>query len=140
LGVGILPAKDRYHDTVKRALIKEGWIITGEQVTLEFEDRYLYVDIEASKTDTGLIILVEVKELEEVPSPVEALANAVGKYFLYRLALEHSEEKTPLYLAITENAYQHILSEAIGYKAVGAMNISLLVFDSEREEITRWIP
>lgn len=29
-----MPAKDRYHDVVKRALIKDGWTIDNEQVTL----------------------------------------------------------------------------------------------------------
>ncbi|NWF68880.1 MAG: hypothetical protein HXY40_07330 [Chloroflexi bacterium] len=32
-----MPAKDRYHDTVKRALIKDGWQIAGEQTTLILE-------------------------------------------------------------------------------------------------------
>jgi hypothetical protein len=135
-----LPAKDRYHETVKRALVKDGWTITSEQVTLAVEDRYLWVDIEASKTTSGLIILVEVKELEEVPSPVEALANAIGKSLLYRTALSILEIDTLLYLAVTEAAYQGILSEAIGRLTIKRANVSLLVFSPEKEELVRWIP
>jgi len=30
----IMPRKDIYHDTVKRALIKDGWTITHDQFTL----------------------------------------------------------------------------------------------------------
>lgn len=135
-----MPAKDRYHDIVKRALNKDGWRITGEQITLAVEDRYLWVDIEASKTISGLLILVEVKELEEVPSPVEALANAIGKYLLYQTALSVLEVNIPLYLAVTAAAYQGILSEAIGRLAIKRANVSLLVFSPEKEEIVRWIP
>jgi len=36
-----LPAKDRYYDAVKRVLIKDGWTITDEQVTLIFEDFWM---------------------------------------------------------------------------------------------------
>ncbi len=135
-----MPAKDRYHDTVKRALIKDGWTITGEQITLPIGDRYLWVDIEAAKSDVERIILVEIKELEQVPSPVEAWANAIGKYVLYRIALDFSDMDTPLYLAVTEAAFQNILSEPIGQHAVEKMRIALVVFEPEREEITQWIP
>jgi hypothetical protein len=102
-------------------------------------DRYLWVDIEATKTDVGMVILVEVKELQDVPSPIEVWANAIGKYFLYRIALDLSESEIPLYLGVTEAAYQNILSETIGQQAVEKAKISLVVFDPVREEIIRWI-
>ncbi|MBI5931645.1 MAG: hypothetical protein HY862_20215 [Chloroflexi bacterium] len=79
-----MPAKNRHHDVVARALIKDGWVITDEQVKVVVDERSLYIDLEATKESTGLIILVEVKELDKVDSPIEALANAVGKYLLYR--------------------------------------------------------
>jgi hypothetical protein len=106
---------------------------------LAIENRYLWVDIEASKAVDGLIILVEVKELEAVPSPVEALANAVGKYFLYRIAIDISKTGVPLYLAVSDASYENILNEVIGQTAIERMNIQLLVFSPEREEIVKWI-
>ncbi len=84
--------------------------------------------------------MVEVKELYDVDSPVEALANAVGKYFLYRTSLNNEEINTPLYLAVSVAAYQGILSEKIGKLAVGQGSISLLIFDPDQEEVVRWIP
>jgi hypothetical protein len=77
-----LPAKDRYHDIVKRALLKDGWIIEDEQFTLTVEQRNLWVDIQASKGEPRFVILVEVKELADVDSAIEALANALGKFEL----------------------------------------------------------
>jgi hypothetical protein len=62
---GIMPAKDRYHDTVVRALVKDGWSITGEQVELVADERRVWVDIEAAKEVEALIILVEVKGFEK---------------------------------------------------------------------------
>jgi hypothetical protein len=134
-----MPAKDRYHDTVKRALVKDGWEITDEQITLPLDDRYLWVDIEAAKEGSG-IILIEVKELDEVRSPVEAFALAIGKCVLYRIAIESSGIEAPLYLAVTQASFDNILSETIGQAARARISMSVLVFDAKREEIIRWIP
>jgi XisH protein len=135
-----MPAKDRYHDTIKRALAKDGWTITGEHVKIGIENRALYIDIQAVGASIGLVVLIEVKELEDVLSPIEALANAYGKYGLYRLALDHAGSDIPLYLAVTQAAYQGILSEKIGKLAIGGAHIALMVFDPEREEMVEWIP
>jgi hypothetical protein len=89
-----LPAKDRYHDTVKRALIKDGWTITAEQVTLIGVTRQVIIDIEASKGELGEIILVEVKGFER--SPVEQLALAIGKLQIYRFMLDELGREIPL--------------------------------------------
>jgi hypothetical protein len=135
-----LPAKDRHHEVVKRALVKEGWIIDDEQVPLTIAARNLWIDIQASKTDPTLIILVEVKELAEVDSAVEALANAVGKMELYRLVLLHEGLDVPLYLAVSVQSYNGILSEQIGQLLLAHTQIPLIVFDPHEEVITQWIP
>ncbi len=134
-----MPAKDRNHETVVRALAKNGWVITGEQVKLIVEDRYLFIDIEATQSTTNLVVLVEVKELADTPSPVDALAKAVGKYLLYRWALDEAGVSTPLYMAVSQAAFKGILSEKIGTLAITQGKISLLIFDPEREEIVQWI-
>jgi hypothetical protein len=134
-----LPAKDRYHDTVKRALIKDGWIIEDEQFPLTVDQRNLWIDIQISKNEPQLIILVEVKEFTNVDSEVEALANALGKFELYRLALQASNLAYPLYIAVSRQSYDGILSERIGELALQHARIPLVVFDYETEEIVRWI-
>lgn len=135
-----MPAKDRYHDTVKRALIKDGWSVTAEQVRLTFGDRYLWIDMQAEKLDQQRIILVEVKELDDVDSPVEALASAVGKYLLYRLGISYTQQSIPLFLAVTEASYAGILSTTMGQSVLNQTRISLLLFDPEQEAIVKWIP
>jgi hypothetical protein len=135
-----LPAKDRYHDTVKHALVKDSWTITGEHVKIGIENRALYIDIEATSASAHMVVLIEVKELEDVLSPIEALAHAYGKYALYRLALDDAGRDINLYLAVTQAAYQGILSEKIGKLAIANAQIALMIFDPEREEIVEWIP
>lgn len=135
-----MPAKDRYHDIVKRALIKDGWTIEDEQFTLTVDKRNLWIDMQASKGTPQLIILIEVKELAKVDSAIEALANALGKYELYRLALQASNLNYPLYLAVTKQSHEGILSEQIGKLALEHAQIPLIIVDVELEQIIQWTP
>jgi XisH protein len=50
-----LPAKDRYHDTVKHALFKDGWTIVDEQVKVRIGRRRLWIDLRASKKPFGKV-------------------------------------------------------------------------------------
>ncbi len=40
-----MPARDTYHEAVKNALIKDGWIILADPYSLEYEDVELYPDL-----------------------------------------------------------------------------------------------
>lgn len=134
-----MPVKDRYHDTVARALTKDGWTVTGEQVRLRTPERRLWVDIRAVKAGESVSILVEVKGFENAPSQVEYLAGAVGKYVLYASILVDLKSDERLYLAVPELAYNGILSEKIGQSVIKRAEIRLIIFDPEREEIVQWI-
>lgn len=134
-----MPAKDRYHDTVIRALVKDDWIVTDEQVAVILGERRLWIDIEAIRASERLAILVEVKGFERMSSPVDYLAEAVGKYVLYRAALDYGNVTAPLFMAVPIAAYDGNLSEDIGRQAIAHANINLIVFDPVEEEIVRWI-
>src|SRR5687767_15393236 len=133
-----MPAKDRYHDTVKHALIKDGWTIQAEQVTLITADRQIVIDLQVSKSDEGEIILVEVKGFER--SPIEQLANAIGKLQIYRFVLKDLGKNIPLWLAVPDFAYHGILTEKMGLVIREQNEIDLVVFSPEREEIVEWLP
>jgi hypothetical protein len=100
----------------------------------------LWIDFQISKHSAGLILLVELKELANVLSPVEALANAIGKFMLYRIILDKNDSNVLLYLAVSQESYSGILSEQIGQWTLERLNIPLIVFDEEAEEVTQWIP
>ena len=84
-------AKDIYHETVKTALIKDGWTITSDPLSLAVGERTVYVDLGSEKLFAAekdqLRIAVEVKSFIR-PSPVQDLENALGQYVLYRGLLE----------------------------------------------------
>src|SRR5690242_14837835 len=108
-----MPAIDRYHETVKRALMKDGWTIDAEQVTFITANRQVVIDIKASQRNQHEeIILVEVKGFER--SPIEQLAIAIGKLQIYRFVLEELGINLKIWLAVPEVAHQGILTEKIG--------------------------
>ncbi len=76
-----MPAKDKYHDVVIRALQKDGWIINDEQYILITQKRLLWIDLLVSDVSDSRQVLVEVKSFISL-SAVEDFANAIGKYLI----------------------------------------------------------
>lgn len=135
-----MPVKDRYHDAVVHALVKDGWTITKEQFRLDSGKRHLWIDIRAEKAAQSLTILVEVKGFENIRSALDYLANTIGQYILYQAVLHSIRDESALYLAVPEAAHKGILSEEIGQLALQIASVRLLVFNPETEEIIQWIP
>lgn len=137
-----MPAKDKYHDVVVNALIKDDWQIVSQQEKIHVENRRIYLDLRVLKATSNLAvtILIEVKGFEKMASPVDYLEGVVGQYVLYRAIIEETETNpTTLYLAVPTTAYEGILSERIGKIAVRKLAIKIIVFDPEKAEITQWI-
>lgn len=86
-----MPAKDKYHDSVKRALQKDGWEILDEDFQIILSNRNLWIDIHAAQDNdnAATAILIEVKTFENMPSPMNYLHAVVGQYTVYRLVLAH---------------------------------------------------
>jgi hypothetical protein len=82
-----VPAKDIYHDTVKRALQNDGWAITHDPFPLQIGKKRLSADLGAERlisAERGLQrIVVEVKSFVG-PSDIKDLEQALGQYVLYR--------------------------------------------------------
>jgi hypothetical protein len=134
-----MPARDHHHEAVKNALQKDGWLITHDPRTVVLPERFLYIDLRATRMDEEIAILVEVKGFEQA-SQVEALAEALGKYNLYRAALQLNGIREPLYLAIPQAAYNGIVSETLGHQIIHDYGVRILVFDVATEEIIQWLP
>jgi len=135
-----VPAKDRHHDIVVRALAKSGWHVVAEQLAVILPTRRLWIDIQAIQEPSRQIVLVEVKGFENMPSPVDYLAAAVGQYVLCLAALEYTENPAVLYMAVPVAAFTGILSEELGRQAIRRADIKLMVFNPATEEIVQWIP
>lgn len=56
-----MPAKDRYHDTIKRALIKDGWRVLRESATFILDDCHIQIDIKLSKPIDEQIVTLHIE-------------------------------------------------------------------------------
>jgi hypothetical protein len=137
-----MPAKDTYHDAVRSALIKDGWIITDDPYRLVWGERDFYVDLGAERVvaaeKAGTRIAVEVKSFLGA-SQMHDLELALGQFLLYRSILEEQEPTRMLFLAIPDDPAE-ILDEPIGQLLIAKHLIRAVVFDRQKEEVLRWIP
>ncbi len=137
-----MPAKDIYHDAVKQALIRDGWLIVAENYVLEYGGDKLYPDIAAEKLiaaeSQGRKIIVEVKSFLG-RSFINDLEGAVGQYIIYRNILQAQESDYELYLAVADRVYKNGFQKKLSKLIVETNRVKLLVFDPESEVIERWI-
>jgi hypothetical protein len=137
-----MPALDKYHHAVRKALEKEGWIVTNQNTSLEYGGVRLYIDI---KAETLLIaereqkkIAVEVKSFLE-NSTVSAFQDAIGQYLTYQVALETTEPDRILYLAAPNMIWQPFGKLPFTQAIAKRVNLRVLVFDPITEEVIEWI-
>lgn len=137
-----MAARDIYHNTVIAALVKDGWKITDDPLSIKWGQKDLYIDLGAEKLVAaekgGRQIAVEIKSFVS-PSEVEDLKNALGTYVLYHDILATIQPQRTLYLAIREEVYYALFEEPIGSILLKNQRVQLLIFDPQQEVIVRWI-
>lgn len=137
-----MAAKDKFHEIVKLALHKDGWLITHDPLYIRIDGVInMYIDLGASKIIAAQKgeqkIAVEIKSFT-APSAINEFHGAVGQYINYRYALEDTEPDRVLYLAVSLNIYNDFFSLSFIRSIVQRSQINLLVYDAEKEEIERW--
>jgi hypothetical protein len=83
-------------------------------------------------------ILVEVKSLDK-RSFVYDFHTAVGQYAGYRSIIRSENIDRDLFLAISESAYNFMLSKPFYPRRLAEDSISLIVVDTDEEIIVKWI-
>lgn len=136
-----MPRKDVLHEVVKRALVKDGWVITHDPLHIEFGGVEFDVDLGAeeligAKKD-GRKIAVEVKSFITA-SPVSEFHTAVGQFLNYRLALAETEPERTLYLAVPKGIYASLFERTFGRLARQAYQLKIIVFDDQQGVIVQW--
>jgi len=139
-----MPALDRYHEPVRNALVKDGWTITDDPLQLSIGKRTLAVDLGAERSLIGAErdtqrIAVEIKTFGGT-SPVADLQQATGQFLMYKSILAQAEPERELYLAVSEEVRDSILSEELGQLMLREHINRLFYFSVEREEIIEWRP
>ena len=78
---GPMPVNDTIYLAVKNALVKDGWTISDDPLTIEYGDLYLFIDLGARRTVAAIrgdkLIAVEIKSFPS-KSKVADLQQACG--------------------------------------------------------------
>jgi hypothetical protein len=137
-----MPARDKYHDAVKNALIRDGWTITHDPYMIPIGKTDIQIDlgaempIAAERDDRR--IAVEIKSFLG-DSALNDLEKAIGQYSLYRVLLLRQEPDRVLYLAVPHRISGFLLAESDFRYVLRELNIRFILFDPGKEELVQWI-
>jgi hypothetical protein len=136
-----MPARDVHHNVVRNALIKDGWTITDDPLTLKWGGRNMFVDLAAERLigaeKQGERIAVEIKSFVGV-SELADFEVALGQYCFYLTLLERIEPDRQLYLAVPYEVAEGLFSESISQIVIEKYSILLVSFDPITETILQW--
>jgi hypothetical protein len=134
-------AKDLFHQAVKQALIKDGWTITNDPLTIRIDRVKLEIDLGAEKVfaaeKNGQKIAVEVKSFIN-PSTINDFHNALGQFLNYRLALHMTESNRTLYLAVPIDIFNTFFQERFTQAVIEQYDLKILAYEPNTEEIITW--
>lgn len=133
--------KDIFHETVKRSLQKEQWVITDDPLRFKFGNVNFPVDLGVERLlaaeRSGEKIAVEIKSFLN-PSAITDFYSALGQFLSYRLALEATQPERILYLAVPLDAYQTFFQFEFTQTAIQKYQVLLIVYDPVNEVIVQW--
>ena len=138
-----MPARDLYHNSVKRALIKDGWTITHDPLRLSWGKKDMYVDLGAERLIAAekaeQRIAVEIKSFVG-DSEMDDLEKAIGQYVVYRAVLAERDPRRAIYLAVPQDVIQDIFEEPLGELLLRNNLVQVIGFDPQEEVIVKWLP
>jgi hypothetical protein len=137
-----MSAKDVFHNAVRSALEKDGWVITDDPLYLKASPKIgMYIDLGAEKLlaaeRNGQKIAIEIKSFLGL-SAIQEFHLALGQFLNYRLALGKMQPDRVLYLAVPEDVYIEFFTDEFIQQAVETYHLNLIVFNPVQETITLW--
>lgn len=136
-----MPARDIFHQAVKNALQKDGWLITHDPLSITAGGVDLYIDLGAERLlaaeRDGEKIAVEIKSFLS-GSLVTEFHTALGQFLNYRLALATNHQVRDLYLAVADDTYQTFFALPFIQLALEQYQVKVLIFNPEKAEVSAW--
>ncbi|PPJ62549.1 XisH family protein [Cuspidothrix issatschenkoi] len=137
-----MSAKDFFHNAVRLALEKDGWLITDDPLSFELTEKVkVRIDLGAERLITAQKgnqkIAVEVKSFIGL-SAISEFHTAIGQFLNYKVVLTQKDPQRILYLAISQDIYEGFFLDSFIQTVLQTYDIKLLVFDVKREEILLW--
>ena len=137
-----MPARDKYHDAVRNALIKDGWTITHDPFHLQWDDKEEYVTTEderliaAHKLDQNIAVVIA-PCLQ--PLPDAELERSIDLCAVYRSVLAEQKPDCVLHLALPEEVVKDVFQEPLGRLLIEEGIARIIGFDPVEEKIIQWI-
>ncbi len=135
-------AKDKIHEIVKNALIKDGWTITDDPLNITFEELGLYADLGAEKVFAAERrdekIAVEIKSFLH-QSKIQDLKLAVGQYEIYKLLMKKLMPERKLFIAVDKDVYKDFFLKKAVQFIIREEGLPLIIVNLEKEVIVQWI-
>jgi hypothetical protein len=137
-----MPKLDFIHNSVKNALIADGWRVTDDPYIIEYLKTRLYADLGAERpiaAERGeQKIVIEVKSFLGA-SKFQDLKEALGQYDIYNYLLEETDPERKLYVAISNEAYKNFFSQEVIKLILDKHQLPLIIVNISQEEIVKWI-
>ncbi len=137
-----MAARDKIHNAVKQALIKDGWVITHDPLRLQYQNKRVEIDLGAEKLLTAERgsekIAVEIKSFLS-RSKLQDFKVLLGQYQIYATLIKELAPIYHLLIAIDVDTYEVDFEHPIIQLMLKQYPIPLVVVDVETEEIRQWI-
>lgn len=137
-----MSAKDKFHEVVKLALQKDGWTITDDPLYINFGKVQMRIDLGAEK------LLAAEKEGEKIAVEIKSFLNAsaitdfhlaLGQFLNYRTGLREKDPERKLYLAVDTITYNDFFTLPFTQLQIQEYKLKIVIYDTDTEEIVRWI-
>ncbi|MFN8354651.1 MAG: element excision factor XisH family protein [Spirosomataceae bacterium] len=134
-------ARDLFHQSVKEALVKDGWLVTHDPYRIRDDDFGFNYEVDlgaerviAAQKNTELIA-VEIKSFTKASITYE-FHTALGQYMTYLAGLEETEPARQLFLAIPDFIYWQLPKQILFL--IERYQLRIIVYEPELNIIIQW--
>ncbi|MBP5973209.1 XisH family protein [Brasilonema sp. CT11] len=135
-------ARDLFHNIVRSALEKDGWMITNDPLNIRCGGVDIQIDLGAERLlaaeKAGEKIAVEIKNFVSA-SKISEFHMALGQFINYRTALRSEDPNRTLYLAIPLAIYNDFFNLPFTQTVVCENQLKLIIYNVDTEEVVQWI-
>ncbi|AFY89082.1 MAG: hypothetical protein CLLPBCKN_000187 [Chroococcidiopsis cubana SAG 39.79] len=137
-----MAAKERFHQVVKTALVKDGWNVTHDPLQIKVGSVEMEIDLGAERllaAERGSEkIAVEVKSFLASASAISEFHTALGQFINYRAALRREDPDRVLYLAVPDFIYNSFFQLDFPVSMLQENHVKLIVYDIQMEQLVLW--
>ena len=134
--------RDKVHDIVKNALLREGWTITNDPLVVKIGRKSGEIDLGAERllaAERGHEkIAVEIKSFIG-SSTLTEFYRALGQFNLYGRALKNQSPDRILYLALPLAAYEELSDDIFDFQDFEDLRQRIIIFEPIDTTTLTWI-